>query len=68
MSDPELDRLKSLLATIDAANPQTTVYDVARETLRWRIEEWEKLHNNREKLHNNREKLHNNREKLHKKG
>ena len=51
MSDPELDRLKSLLATIDAANPQTTVYDVARETLRWRIEEWEKLHNNREKLH-----------------
>ena len=38
MSDPELDRLKSLLATIDAANPQTTVYDVARETLRWRIE------------------------------
>jgi len=38
MTDAELSRLKRLLATIDAANPQTTVYDVARETLRWRIE------------------------------
>jgi len=38
MTDAELDRLKSLLATIEAAKPQTTVYDLARETLRWRIE------------------------------
>ena len=38
MTDPELDRLKSLLATIEAADTRTTVYDAAQETLRWRIE------------------------------
>tara|TARA_R100000306_G_scaffold56206_1_gene53923 strand:- start:327 stop:476 length:150 start_codon:yes stop_codon:yes gene_type:complete len=42
MTDPELDRLKSLLATLEAVNPQTTFYDVARETLRWRIEREER--------------------------
>ena len=38
MTDAELSRLKRLLADIEAVNPQTTFYDVARETLRWRIE------------------------------
>ena len=38
MTDKELDRLKSLLSTIDAADTKTTVYDAAQETLRWRIE------------------------------
>ena len=38
MTTAELERLKRLLADIEAVNPQTTVYDVARETLRWRIE------------------------------
>jgi len=38
MTDTELDRLKSLLATIEAADTRTTVYDAAQETLRWRIE------------------------------
>ena len=37
MTDPELDRLKSLLATLEAVNPQTTFYDVAILTLLWRI-------------------------------
>ena len=37
MTDAELDRLKSLLATIEAVNPQTTFYDVAIENLLWRI-------------------------------
>ena len=38
MTDKELDRLKSLLSTIDAADTKTTVYQAAQETLRWRIE------------------------------
>ena len=38
MTDAELERLKRLLAHIEAATPQTTVYDPARETLRWMIE------------------------------
>ena len=37
MTDAELSRLKRLLADIEAAKPQTTFYDVARETLLWRI-------------------------------
>ena len=35
MTDAELDRCKTLLASIEAAKPQTTGYDPARETLRW---------------------------------
>ena len=38
MTDKQLDRLKSLLSTIEAADTRTTVYDAAQETLRWRIE------------------------------
>lgn len=38
MTTAELSRLKRLLADIEAAKPQTTVYDSAQETLRWRIE------------------------------
>ena len=37
MTDAELSRLKRLLADIEAVNPQTTFYDVAIETLLWRI-------------------------------
>ena len=37
MTTAELERLKRLLADIEAVNPQTTFYDVARETLLWRI-------------------------------
>ena len=38
MTDKQLDRLKSLLSTIETADTRTTVYDAAQETLRWRIE------------------------------
>ena len=37
MTTAELERLKRLLADIEAVNPQTTFYDVAIETLLWRI-------------------------------
>ena len=39
MTDAELERLKRLLAHIEAAKPTTTVYDPARETLRWMVED-----------------------------
>ena len=42
MTDAELDRCKTLLASIEAAKPQTTVYDPARETLRWMVEDEER--------------------------
>ena len=42
MTDAELSRLKRLLADIEAAKPETTVYDPARETLRWMIREEER--------------------------
>ena len=42
MPTAELERLKRLLADIEAAKPQTTAYDSARETLRWRIQEEER--------------------------
>ena len=42
MTDAELDRCKTLLASIEAAKPTTTVYDPARETLRWMVEDEER--------------------------
>ena len=42
MTDAELSRLKRLLADIEAAKPETTVYDPARETLRWMISDEER--------------------------
>ena len=42
MTDAELDRCKTLLASIEAAKPKTTVYDPARETLRWMVEDEER--------------------------
>ena len=42
MTDAELERLKRLLAHIEAATPQTTVYAPARETLRWMVEDEER--------------------------
>ena len=42
MTDAELGRCTALLASIEAAKPETTVYDPARETLRWMIQEEER--------------------------
>ena len=42
MTDAELDRCKTLLASSAAAKPQTTVYDPARETLRGMVEDEER--------------------------
>ena len=42
MTTAELSRLKRLLADIEAAKPETTVYDPARETLRWMISDEER--------------------------
>ena len=42
MTDAELDRCKTLLLSIEAAKPTTTVYDPARETLRWMVEDEER--------------------------
>ena len=42
MTDAELGRCKALLASIEAAKPETTVYDPARDTLRWMISDEER--------------------------
>jgi hypothetical protein len=37
MTDAELDRCKTLLASIEAAKPETTVYDSATRSKLWRL-------------------------------